>query len=460
MGSSGIILILAVLILGGVIATVGDRIGTRVGKARLSLFNLRPRKTAVLVTILTGTLISASTLGILLAADKQLRDGLLRLADIKNQFNATKDALADTKQQKNVVQSELDKAKAEQAQANRELTRINQSLKTAVDRQAVTEAQRARVQAQRDLIQSQLTQVSQRAGLLRGEIQRLQTERQTLVARQAQIKAQIAKRDNEIKERTAIIKQRDGVIAERDAVLSEKEQTLRQLESQQAYLDQEVKRLEQAAMLSRLGNLAIQRNQMLATGVVKVSDPADVNQVLDRLLREANRFALQATQPGVDNGNQQIIQLTQQDAQRLLNQIKDGQEYVVRIIAVANYYRGEKSPIAVFPDAVLNRIVFQAGDVVAGTLIDPTQVTKEDLQKIVLEQLPAASSFRAKSAGLLNDTIQIQQLQAWLRLIEQLQDYKGSIEIRTIATEATYTASPLKLGLVARQNGQIILQTP
>ena len=40
--TTGYILILATLLLGGVIATVGDRLGTKVGKARLSLFNLRP----------------------------------------------------------------------------------------------------------------------------------------------------------------------------------------------------------------------------------------------------------------------------------------------------------------------------------------------------------------------------------------------------------------------------------
>ncbi|XGB38754.1 MAG: DUF3084 domain-containing protein [Cyanobacteria bacterium LVE1205-1] len=40
--STGYVLVFAILVLGGVIATVGDRLGTRVGKARLSLFNLRP----------------------------------------------------------------------------------------------------------------------------------------------------------------------------------------------------------------------------------------------------------------------------------------------------------------------------------------------------------------------------------------------------------------------------------
>ena len=56
---SGWLLILALLILGGVLSTLGDRLGSRVGKARLSLFNLRPRRTAVLITVLTGSLISA-----------------------------------------------------------------------------------------------------------------------------------------------------------------------------------------------------------------------------------------------------------------------------------------------------------------------------------------------------------------------------------------------------------------
>jgi uncharacterized protein (DUF3084 family) len=459
MGSSGLILILAVLLLGGVIATVGDRIGTRVGKARLSLFNLRPRKTAVLVTILTGTLISASTLGILLAADKQLRDGLLRLADIKREFNATKNALQSTKQQKDQVQTELTQAKSEQAKVRQQLVQINQSLKTAVNKQAVTEAQRAQIQAQRNLIQGQLMAVSERAVALRSEIQRLQDERQTLVARQEQVKAQIAQRDQEIKQRTEVIAQRDQIIADRNAILAEKEQSLKQLETQQAYLEQQVKGLEQAALLSRLGNLAIQRNQVLASGVVKVVNPNDATSAFDQLLREANRKALQDTQPGVNGSTLQIVQITEQEARRLLAQISDGQAYVVRIIAGSNYYRGEKTAVAVFADAVLNRVVFDAGAEVAGTLLDPSQLTKEELQKIILEQLPAASSFRARGAGLLSDTVQIQQLQSWIQFIDQLRTYEGSIQVRTVAAEVTYTASPLKLGLIARQNGQIVLQT-
>ena len=51
----GITLILVLAVVGGVIAFIGDRLGTRIGKKKLSIFGLRPRHTAVIVTILRGS---------------------------------------------------------------------------------------------------------------------------------------------------------------------------------------------------------------------------------------------------------------------------------------------------------------------------------------------------------------------------------------------------------------------
>jgi len=97
MTTASFILIAAILILGGVIATVGDRIGTRVGR-RLSLFKLRPRNTAV-VTILTGSIISASTLAILFATSEQLRIGVFELENIQRNLRHRRQELQTTRQQ-------------------------------------------------------------------------------------------------------------------------------------------------------------------------------------------------------------------------------------------------------------------------------------------------------------------------------------------------------------------------
>ena len=48
---TGWFLLLALLVLGGVLSTLGDRLGSRVGKARLSLLGLRPKRTAVVITV-------------------------------------------------------------------------------------------------------------------------------------------------------------------------------------------------------------------------------------------------------------------------------------------------------------------------------------------------------------------------------------------------------------------------
>ena len=130
---AGYTLILAILIVGGIIATIGDRVGSKIGKKRLSIFNLRPRNTAVVVTVFTGGLISASTLGILLLTDRQLRDGLFRLENIQAE-------LAQSEQQKQQIAKDLATARAAQDEARQKLKTINDSLAQAVEKQKSTQA--------------------------------------------------------------------------------------------------------------------------------------------------------------------------------------------------------------------------------------------------------------------------------------------------------------------------------
>ena len=80
---TGWLLILLLLVLGGILSTLGDRLGTRVGKARLSIFKLRPKSTAVLITVFTGSIISSISFAIMVAFNSQLRVGLFELEDIQ-----------------------------------------------------------------------------------------------------------------------------------------------------------------------------------------------------------------------------------------------------------------------------------------------------------------------------------------------------------------------------------------
>ena len=127
---TGWLLILMLLVLGGVLSTLGDRLGSRVGKARLSLFNLRPRHTAVVITVLTGSLISAVSLGLMLLVSQRLRTGLFELDQLEDRLRQSREQLAGSRSQLENSQTQL-----QASQKNLQASRVAlQSSKTQVAR--------------------------------------------------------------------------------------------------------------------------------------------------------------------------------------------------------------------------------------------------------------------------------------------------------------------------------------
>ena len=70
------ILIVFLILLGGLIAPFGDILGTKIGKARFSILKLRPKKTATIITIITGGFISSISIGLLILVSEEFRQRL------------------------------------------------------------------------------------------------------------------------------------------------------------------------------------------------------------------------------------------------------------------------------------------------------------------------------------------------------------------------------------------------
>ena len=70
------ILILLLILLGGLIAPFGDILGTKIGKARFSILRLRPKKTATIITVITGGFISSISIGLLILVSEEFRQRL------------------------------------------------------------------------------------------------------------------------------------------------------------------------------------------------------------------------------------------------------------------------------------------------------------------------------------------------------------------------------------------------
>jgi len=70
------LLIVFLILLGGLIAPFGDLLGTKIGKARFSILKLRPKKTATIITVITGGFISSISIGLLILVSEEFRQRL------------------------------------------------------------------------------------------------------------------------------------------------------------------------------------------------------------------------------------------------------------------------------------------------------------------------------------------------------------------------------------------------
>jgi uncharacterized protein (DUF3084 family) len=464
-------LILLVMVLGGALATLGDRIGTKVGKARLSLFNLRPKKTAVLVTIFTGMLISASTMGLLLLVSRGLRDRLLNFDKIRSNLlrdtKAAQQELEKANGSKTEVENQLRQAKLERERVQTQLKRINTSLKGAVERQRATEALRQRVEQQRNQIQGQLIRVSDQATTLRSDIGRLNNERQMLFEQRNRIAQQISQRDQELAGKDQALAQRDRELADKGQELVVKGKELAEKEQQLSFLQNELVALVQIAQDSELklrgGIPALVRDQPLALALVQAEGPGQARQVIDAILARANQVALDRIQPeGIPPGAA-IVQIEQAEIDRLIERISDGTPYVMRVLSSVNYLRGEsfsdQRGVRVFIQVAPKRVIFKANAVInAKTIENPSQRSLTELEEWVTQQLIGQANFFARQQGIWATTSNV-RLQAVEEVVKQLSQLNGPVEVRAIAPEEVSIEGPLKLEFVILRAGQVVLET-
>jgi uncharacterized protein (DUF3084 family) len=532
--TSGYILIIVILFLGGLIAVSGDRVGTKVGKARLTIFKLRPRQTATLVTVIVGTFLSASVLTVLFAASEQLRTGVFDLQKLQKKLSSTSEELAKAISQKNYIQQQLEKLRIEQSEAKDELTGINQSVKDELTKRSTTAQQLKKVRQQLEEVGNQktnlqkdvdaitrrisdlstkqmvlekqkeqqvneVTQVNRRLTRLAQQVinlndaqeqvsnPRMSIEVEEQQAKVRELAQQIRTKEKDLGQIATQLRQQRQALEVRKAQLQEKERQfqvvenelndvvsqqqllnrqltdlekqLRDREQKMAFIDQEVGNLEQEYQHFRQGDIAILRNQVMVFDVVTATPEQPAQKIIDKLLKQANQTTLAATHPGNSNKARQVVQLSLDQQQKLIDQIKDGRQYVVRFFAVSNYLVND-SEIRLFADAALNQKVFKAGEVLSSSSADPTKMTSTQLRQ-QLDLLLSSSQFRARRVGILGDSIEIGNgnMSSFIQFLGQMKNQSGSIDLQAIAIGDTFTAGPLKVKLQALQKGKVIFST-
>ena len=385
---TGWLLILSLLVLGGVLSTLGDRLGSRVGKARLTLFNLRPRRTAVVITVLTGSLISALSLGLMLLVSRQLRVGLFELNDLQTRLRNGRIALKESRQAKLNAEIDLKQALADSAEVLRELA----------------EAQ-------------------ERSAELRGELAPLQKEQHRLEAERNRLNRDIEAKDADIRDTEA---------------------ELARVRTRISAGEKELKQLETNLIALRRGNVVLSSGQQLATATLRLEQPNQAKRVIDRLLQEANLEAYQRVLPG-EEPNRQILLVPRSDIQRLEAIIRKPGTWVVNMRSAANVLSGEKVVYA-FPEVRPNKTVVRKDEVLASMTLHRDEQSSEAIRNrmnlLLASTLAAVQRRGSLSTGLQFDINAMNQLGQAL-----LNRSAGSIELQAIALRDSDTADPVAVAV-------------
>ena len=308
----GIMLIVVLVLTGGVIAFIGDRLGSKVGKKKLSLFGLRPRHTSILVTIITGILITTVTFGILAIASKDVRTALFGMDKLKAELNDKQYALEEASNDLASVTFDLNTTKEEYAKSKKDLEETQEDLEIA----------------------------QQAAELLRQEQVALQNRNQELWS------------DNQtlIENNQSLAQNNQFLLANNESLKADN----LELEKTNSDLQEGIENIRERPIIYRVGEL-------LASGVIKkTDDPVKIQNDLNQIIALANskiidRLGTEGSKDGV-----WIYPIEYQKAIDRLKQAKG--DTVIRLIVAANLVKGD--PVLTELEMHPNRVVYQENEFV------------------------------------------------------------------------------------------------
>ena len=479
-------ILLMFVIMGGLIAYLGDWLGRKMGKKRLRIAGLRPRHTATFFTVLMGMLIPILTTYAILTISAPVRQWLTEGTEIVKARDALNQQVNGlnikytqlrglTKQavyEKQLVVGERDKARQEKTAAEAKTLQANQKLTVAAQRERQVQSRvtqlmgryktlAASVQDKTKEVADQLVELNKS----KTEVGRLRSETERMNANSIALTQQILDLERQRKQAqedaAASIAQKNK--AESDAqkaydTLLNLRQTIMQARQDLATLVADKIFLRTSNVLYRkgeeLGRLAIPGglNEQGATEkldqLVKVADLAAKERGVkpDRSGRAA---AMDVIKRRLPDGSTITITVQDQIAAFVQAITRSKQEIVLIASAYYNYFSGEDQFLPLDINLFLNRPVYKANDVVAETTIDGS-LTEDKVLDSIVEFLRTKVRVAAETAGMIPihgqegslGEISFEQMATLVRQIR----YRGMpTKVTAFAAKTTKSAEQLTL---------------
>ena len=388
----GIRLMILLALMGGAIAYIADKLGSKIGKKRLTVFGLRPHDTSVLLTVLSGVVISLCSVLILAASSNSARTALFGMERLQNQLRT--------------LNAESKAAQEEYASLQETLKNKNEEI-ASLDRK-IRQADAARLQAEES---RQSAENSLKAAKLQYEA----TQGQLVAARE------------EVK----------GLQAARDS-----------LNHEISKLQERTKLLNEGLINMREGQLVYRSGEVVFNGVLEGgrSEEENVNQ-MRWLLESANSAAL--SHIGVDPKEKvELIWVPKTEYESVQKQLASQKgQILVRVRSLANTVMGQ--PVVCQFEVIPNKLVYAKNQIIYQKVLNMAapNTTPEEILMNYLQDINHVSV----EAGVLPDpmTGKVRNISA-ITVVEtqdKMRRLGGQVMLTAYADGNIMTSGPVQLRL-------------
>ena len=388
----GIRLMFLLAVMGGLIAFIADKLGSKIGKKKLSVFGLRPHDTSVLLTVLSGVLIALFSVGVLAVSSESARTALFGMEKLQKElFRLTSE--------KNTAEKEYDKAMNALKEKNAAIADLDVKIR---------EADAAKTAAEKNLLaaNNSLNEVRGQYEATQGALVNAKSEVQSLTEARDKL-------NEEIK----------GLQEETDA-------------------------LQQGLAFMRGGQMMYRSGEVVFAGIIHTGTEEENRNQMSWLMGSANTAAMNRI--GLDPSSKaEIVWAQREEYDRLLKLLgkAKGNNVLVRVRSLANTVVGQ--PVLCGLEVIPNKLIYKDGNKIHQKVIDMNdkKVTPDQAFMLFLQEINQISV----KAGVMPDpmTGKVGNMNAvtMVDTVTKMQRMGGKIRLTAVADGDITTAGPVELRL-------------
>ena len=416
----GIYLIIVMIITGGAIAFIGDKLGTKIGKKRLSIFGLRPRHTSMIVTVVTGCLITGLSIGFMVLISQNVRTALFGMDELRQTMDATLAELEDATENLFKAQEEFERANANLRESKEEVIALkNEQEELRAESDRLKEGNE-RLEATNSELAAQNENLSTANVALEADNKKLGEFNVTLTS------------DNE------------KLSSDNDKLSSDNEK----LSADNSELEERNKNLREGIIAIREGDITLRAGEILASGIIKGGRTADeISADISALAEQATKNLIQR----FDGDENTSVWIYQPELQQVIGEIESsGRDMVLRITAAGNMVRGEpvRSRLEVYP----NELIFKKGETI---LVKAYKINSENSPEKILQDFLMDINRIAVDKGILSDpltgSVGSMDGNQLYEIFDSISNAKGKILLKAAARNETSSLGPLRLNIKLEQ---------